>query len=270
MKKLDHSDDHPDQTEVARLAVELYARDQERAAEEEAAKSALTEMAVPDEFMEKARRALELKKAQELLASRRRRTTRLILAPIILIALSFALYGVYEAFLPPPKPYTIGFDVKPWTQWAVDLNSASVAHGDTFKATASQPAYARLVIDKFAYTKREFWVSFVAHRGPFQMARHHEITFRARSSGLPCIRLRFIKGADEWRSEVLSLTKEWQDYSVNLDNLEQDQRAGRFYNNLGPGHRIADSVDVIKVDLGEFVNPVQSKGYVDLQGLTVR
>jgi hypothetical protein len=257
-----------DPNEVSRLAIELFAKDQERKQEEQATQSALQEMSVPPEYLETAKRTIEQRQALEARASNNKRIVKLILAPFLILALFFLSSVAYRALQPPPKPYAIDFEKMPWAQWAVDLNTSSVAKADVLKD--QKGSYARIDVEKFAYTKRDFWVGLTAHKGPYDMARHREIHFRARSNGLPALRLRFITEQFEYRSPTLALTKDWQDYTVDLNQLEEDRRVPGSYEYMGPGHRIADEIDFIKVDTGAYVNPIESKGTIDIGGLTVQ
>src|SRR2546423_8118632 len=111
-----------DAEEASRLAIELFAKDQERNEQEQATRSALQEMSVPAEYLEKAQRVLEGQRSLQARANRRRRAIKLALLPVVLLIAGLAGIKLYEALQPPPKPYQIGFDKMPWTQWAVDLN----------------------------------------------------------------------------------------------------------------------------------------------------
>ena len=258
-----------DTGELSRIAVELYAKDQEKLEEEEATKSALSEMSVPPEYLDRAREMLETERAIRARATTRSRLMIAILLPVLITIALLVSRSILRAMQPPPPTYTIGFDKLPWTEWAVDLNPTSEGKADILKDKDST-SFARITVNKFGYTRQQFWLNFIAHKGPYDFARHHSVTFRARSNGMPALRLRMLAHNEEWMSPVLSLTKDWQVYTVNLDRLDHSRHnIGMYYTYLGPNTRVDDSIDTVTIDLGAFVNPIGAHGTVDISPLTV-
>src|SRR4051812_38996780 len=125
MNSFRDGDEHKNEEQLARVAIEMYQKDQERQLAEKSMQDDLQEMEVPEEYLERARaeiyrRNIE-KQARDIQQQARqiqaRKTRMLTLAAVMVLVV--ILGPLLATILRPARPFTLGFSNIPQT-WAFE------------------------------------------------------------------------------------------------------------------------------------------------------
>lgn len=268
----DSSDDQlPDSDGVQKIAAELYARDLRQ---QGVGTGIPNELQIPANYYQEAKVEFYRRQFREQNdAAARRAKNRVILSGSILAVVLIAAFLAAPVgnLLHKPRPFKLGFaDVT--ANWKLLRNDGTVAHMSPTTGNG-QPA-VRLTVDKFTishYGKYEgqCWAQAVTKNGPFDLRKLHQITFTARGNGLSHMRIRFNFDSEDAVSKRLNLTDQWQTYTVDLDQLATFRlNDGRFVRIRDAG--VPDSIDSVEIQVGQYINPLDSHGYVEVGELDFR
>lgn len=260
--------------EVAKIAVDLYHKHEEENEVESSVKGALQEFDIPDVYYEAAkaeiyRRKMAALHEENVRQFKRRFRTRLLIA--IAICLSPFLYPIVRDALHKPAPFTLGF-ANVSSDWFLEESDGTVGRMDPI--TVNNEAGMRISVDHFAPSVSSaypggYWVQANANTGPFDMRKLSRVTFMARGHGLDRVRLRFNSGDEDWVSPVLVVDENWRPITVNLNDLYHNRADGSSYVFEGEG-RVDDTISSVSVQVGQYVNPISAKGFVDVEKLEFR
>ncbi|MEA2552974.1 MAG: hypothetical protein QOJ65_1150 [Fimbriimonadaceae bacterium] len=263
-------DEHKNEEQLARVAIEMYQKDQERQLAEKSMQDALQEMEVPEEYLERARAELYRRNVEQQASQIQARKTRMLTLAAVMVLAVF-LGPLLATLLRPARPFTLGFANIPQT-WAFEQNDGTIARLQPLIIDGKR--VARIKVSQFAPSRNsiyrgDYWAQARTTNGPFDMRKLNEVTFRARGEGLSTLRLRFKSADDEWITPAIGLGKDWQEYKINLNTLTRSKIERNQYIPIGEG-RIGDKIDSAQVQVGEYINPVDSYGTVDVDDLNFR
>lgn len=255
----------PDEEErVAQLAVRLYQQDLERRLNEQAAQSALKDLQVPPEYLDKARLAY----AQSQLAQgamRKVRAAALAGIAVLAVTLLFALTDRGWNPLSRPHPFVLPSDV---SQWNLDANESTVSNLEA--TSANGVPGIRLKVDSFRPStsvewKGHYWASAQVMDGPYDLRGLNTMTFQARANGLRRIRFRFLGTYKEWDSRPMDLTGDWKTYTIDLNRLGDFDLS--WTNGMPTFHGVShpsETLNAIQFQSGEYLNAIDARGTVDV------
>lgn len=245
--------------ETARLAVEMYARDQEALHHRLATEAALQEAQVPPDYLRRAQEQIQKRQAG-------RRQTWQVLA-IVAAALVPVAGGIaFSISRTPSKPIAESFANAPYQRWSLDVNEGSRG------SVAFEEGRATIKVDRFAKgADGKFWATLRSIDGDKNLRTLKSLSFRARGEGLSHVRFRFLRGTRSWVTPSYEIRPGWQTFSVPLDRLNEFKQKGDQETSDGSyDDRPRSSVSEIQIQTGSHVNPVDASGTIEIDDISIR
>jgi hypothetical protein len=253
--------------EVVQLATELYTQDQNQLQtqeEQRATLEAASEVGLPAEYLERAASLVHQRRAERILAKRRR--ARGLLATV---GVALALCGGWAVLHPPPpKPLVYTFNAAPERQWVLNASPGSQATL-TFGSEAGQAGVAVVRVERFDPSRTgTYFVNLDTSDVPRSLAGYRTVSFRVRGQGLPRIRLYLDASPTErWRSPALPVSGEWQEHRLRLEQFDHQSRATPSDRWRRESYRAPGAVERLSFKLGDYVNDASASGEVAVDDL---
>ncbi len=251
-----------DMPEVVRIASELYERDREQTAQDQARQAvvdAAGEVGLPRQYLERASAELH---ARRVAAVQRRRKVRLAAVAAAVVALGgmLAVRLIPSGPAPPRAPYQIALNAD---QWYPNINPESRA-----RITFSQDGTATLHVDRFDAPpgSSNYFVNLDSTRVPPSLSGYHTVRFSLRGRGLPNVRVYLENGPTErWRSPAIPVTGEWRQKSVPFSDFELQTRSSATAGWHVGGYRPPETIRELSFKIGTYVNDRAAHGDVQLR-----
>ena len=247
----------PDQmAEVVRVAGELYDAEKAQAQERRATVAAAAEMGLPKEYLDRAAELVHARRVEQIGRQRRRRA-----GLFAGIGVAVALGGGWFVTHPQPAaPVVYSFQTG---QWNLETDPASKA------AVTSADGAATIHVDHFGTSAGadQFFVNLNTKDVPKTLVGYRTVSFRARSLGLPHLRLYLENGDERWRSANLAVPTGGQVFRLDLrqfDHQTRDVSTGKWQKvgASAPGH-----VEQLSFKVGYYVNNADAHGDVQVSDL---
>lgn len=257
-----------EQSEVFRLADEMYRRESEENRERKAATDAAQELGVPPEYLERAAAELHARKLEKIEKNRHRnRLVAVGIVGIVLVGMGAAMFTSSGSSRKSSGP--IAGPVSPIT---LDPKGATV------RQSSSDPAAARVSVDGGRVTLD---VSRMAPNGRGQvfanaavpigrsLAGYRTLLVTYSGEGLPNVRVDLEAGDVRWKSQNLPIGAS-RTAEIPLDGMRKQARKSGGNGFGGVRWTAPDNAQEIVFKVGETINPTDASGKVTIEKIEFR
>jgi hypothetical protein len=252
--------------EVIRVATELHEKDlesEERRAEAadhaRAASAAAEEVGLPAEYLERAAEVVQIRRAERVKRSRKR---RLALAGVI-AALGLGTVVAVQTLKPPPPVYQIS---NPAGTYRLEINPESSATFTTREVAGKEAAVVR--VEKLAPgPDGTFRINLNTWSTPQSLAGYKSVSFNVQGTGLKNIRLYLEKDTERWRSPAVPITEQGTNTRLRLQEFDHQTRRTPSSQWQKASSSSPAQVQRLSFKLGTYVNEAGAKGEVAISDL---